>query len=144
MTRLLKTALATLLLAGLSATPGRAAPAEAAAPQRCAKLHQLRIYRVPLANREPFHARFRDHAARIMARHGFTIRAMWEARGEDRLEFVYLLEWPDEATLKARWAAFMADAEWTEIKRRTAARHGTFVENIEDRTLCLTGYSPVP
>jgi hypothetical protein len=140
MTRSLKIALAMALLAGLPATAS-AAPASAA-PERCAKLHQLRIYRVPPRNREAFHARFRDHAARIMARHGFTIRAMWEARAKGRLEFVYLLEWPDEATLKARWAAFMADEEWAEIKRRTAARHGTFVESIEDRTMCLVGYSP--
>lgn len=27
-----------------------------------------------------------------------------------RLEFVYLFDWPDEATMRAAWAGFMADA----------------------------------
>ncbi|HEY9553806.1 NIPSNAP family protein [Allosphingosinicella sp.] len=133
-------AAATLGLAAtlLPATTALAAPAEA----QCETVHQLRIYDVPIENGDAFHDRFRDHAVRIMARHGFNIRAMWESRSEGKLEFVYLLEWPDAETLKARWAAFMADEEWSEIKRQTAARHGTFVNDIEDRTLCLTDYSP--
>ena len=59
-------------------------------------IHQLRIYEIFEANKAAFHARFRDHAARIMERHGFDIVAMWEARTEGRTEFVYLLAWPDE------------------------------------------------
>lgn len=67
---------------------------------------------------------------------------MWEAQGKDRTEFVYLLEWPDETTMKDRWAKFMADEEWAEIKRVTAAKYGQLVGEIEDRTLRLTEYSP--
>ena len=62
--------------------------------------------------------------------------------GIDRLEFVYVLRWPDEETKAAQWAAFMADEEWIEIKRRTAAEHGGMVGEIADRLLRLTGYSP--
>lgn len=105
-------------------------------------VHQLRIYEVPRENRQVFHERFRDHAARIMAKYDFDIVAMWETEFDDRVEFVYLLEWPDEATMTARWEAFMADEEWAEIKRRTAQQHGTYVNGIEDRTLRLTDYSP--
>lgn len=105
-------------------------------------VHQLRIYEVPRENREVFHERFRDHAARIMATYDFNIVAMWESEFEDRVEFVYLLEWPDEATMRDRWERFMADREWADIKRRTGREHGTFVNAIEDRTLRLTDYSP--
>lgn len=49
---------------------------------------------------------------------------------------------PDAGTMEARWAQFMADEEWSAIKTETAAAHGTFVLNIEDRTLCPTDYSP--
>jgi len=59
-----------------------------------------------------------------------------------RTEFVYLLEWPDTETMKERWAAFMSDQEWAEIKQVTAEAHGSLVGNIEDRTLELTDYSP--
>jgi len=110
-------------------------------------IQQLRIYEIFENNKAAFHARFRDHAARIMATYGFHILAMWETRtetksGEPRTEFIYILEWPDEATKTAAWAAFMKDEEWAQIKRVTSAEHGTLVGGIEDRTMTLTAYSP--
>ena len=39
-------------------------------------IHQLRIYEIFERNKAAFHARFRDHAMRIMARHNFRILAM--------------------------------------------------------------------
>jgi hypothetical protein len=73
-------------------------------------IHQLRIYEIFEHNKSAFHARFRDHAARIMRKYGFDIVAMWEAQTERRTEFVYLLAWPDEAAKNAAWDAFMADS----------------------------------
>jgi hypothetical protein len=105
-------------------------------------IHQLRIYQINDANRDAFDARFRDHAARIMAKYDFNIIAMWESRTDDRVEFVYLLQWPDEMTMENRRADFMADQEWKDIKQETGRAHGTFVNDIEDRTLLLTSYSP--
>ena len=105
-------------------------------------IHQLRIYEIFENNKPAFHDRFRDHAARIMAKYDFRIVAMWESKYEGRTEFVYLLQWADEATMKDRWSKFMADEEWKQIKQETAARHGTFVGDMEDRTLRLTNYSP--
>ena len=105
-------------------------------------IHQLRIYEIFDSNKTAFHERFRDHAMRIMARYGFKIVATWESRHDNRTELVYLLEWSDTKTMKERWAAFMADQEWAEIKQVTAEAHGTLVGDIEDRTLQLTDYSP--
>jgi hypothetical protein len=105
-------------------------------------IHQLRIYEIFEPSKAAFHARFRDHAARIMRSYGFRIVAMWEARSDARTEFVYLLEWPDEQALSEAWAAFMADEEWKEIKYATAVEHGDLVGAIEDRRLELTPYSP--
>jgi heme-degrading monooxygenase HmoA len=98
-------------------------------------VHQLRIYEIFEHNKAAFQARFRDHAARLMRGYGFTIAAMWESRGEERTEFVYLLAWPDEATMRQAWAAFLADAEWVEIKRVTREQHGDLVGAISDRVL---------
>jgi|SRR5580704_3730490 hypothetical protein len=111
-------------------------------------IHQLRIYEIFESNKAAFHARFRDHAARIMKRYAFEIIAMWEARREAkddapaRTEFVYLVAWTDEAAKTAAWEAFLRDAEWIEIKRRTAAEHGALVGGIEDRILEVVPYSP--
>ena len=105
-------------------------------------IQQLRIYEIFEHNKAAFHARFRDHAARIMqARYGFRIVAMWETQFGDRTEFAYLLEWPDEVAKTAAWSAFMADTEWSEIKRVTHAEHGLMVGQIEDRLLAPTDYS---
>lgn len=102
-------------------------------------IHQLRIYEIFEHNKAAFHARFRDHAARIMRQYGFSIVGMWEASAEQRTEFVYLLEWPDQAVLAAAWAAFRADEEWQAIKRATSAEHGDLVGAIEDRVLAPIG-----
>jgi NIPSNAP len=112
-----------------------------AADRDAAPVYQLRIYEIFEANKQAFHDRFRDHAMRIMKRHDFRIVAMWESKTAERTEFVYLLEWPDRATLKDRWEKFLADEEWVEIKRRTRV-HGQLVGEIEDRTIELTNYSP--
>jgi hypothetical protein len=105
-------------------------------------VHQLRIYEIFDHNKQAFHDRFRDDAMRIMAKYDFNIVAMWETKNGPRTEFVYLLEWPDEATMKDRWAKFMADQEWSDIKKRTGAKYGKLVGEIQDRTLHLTPYSP--
>ena len=107
-----------------------------------APVQQLRIYEIFDSNKQAFHDRFRDHAMRIMKKYDFDIVAMYEAKNGERTEFVYLLEWPDEATMKDRWAKFMADPEWAAIKKETAAKHGKLVGEIQDRTLRLTDYSP--
>jgi hypothetical protein len=104
-------------------------------------IHQLRIYEIFEGNKKEFHDRFRDHAIRIMARYDFKIVCTWEAKTGDRTEFVYLLEWPDKETMKDRWAKFMADQEWANIKKETR-KYGSLVGKIEDRTLELTDYSP--
>jgi hypothetical protein len=105
-------------------------------------IHQLRIYEIFDGNKKAFHERFRDHAMRIMAKYDFKIIATWEAKQNNRTEFIYLLEWPDKKTMTDRWAKFMQHQEWSAIKEETSEIHGTMVGKIEDRTLELTDYSP--
>ena len=105
-------------------------------------IHQLRIYEIFEHNKAAFHKRFSDHAMRIMRTYSFDILAMWETQTGERTEFVYLLTWPDEPTMRDAWAKFLADEEWKEIKRVTSAQHGDLVGEIEDRMLVLTSYSP--
>jgi hypothetical protein len=111
-------------------------------PEERTPIHQLRIYEIFEGNKQAFHARFRDHAIRIMAKYDFKIVAIWETRTGDRTEFVYLLEWPDKETMTDRWAKFMADQEWANIKKETAKVHGRLVGDIQDRVLQLNDYSP--
>ncbi len=105
-------------------------------------IHQLRIYEIPKDNERFFHERFKDHAYRIMKKYNFKILAMWKSDFNEKTEFIYLLEWENESIMKSEWEKFMADQEWKNIKAETAKIHGTFVNNIQDRTLLLTDYSP--
>lgn len=129
-----------IIVTALTAAATFAGPTSAT--ERATMIEQLRIYEIFESNKAAFHARFRDHAARIMKRYGFDIAAMWEAKGKDRTEFVYVLRWPDEATMRERWARFMQDTEWAQIKERTAAEHGRLVGAIEERVMRRTSYSP--
>ncbi len=116
--------------------------APAAAQATPAPLQQLRIYEIPRAIEGTFHDRFRDHALRIMARHGFAVRSIWRSEHQDKVEFVYLLDWPDAGAMKAAWDAFLADPEWIAIKKETGARHGRFVDAVADRALEPLAWSP--
>lgn len=132
-----------LIFASFVAAAGLYAATSVAIPKQTPSVvHQLRIYEIFDINKPAFHARFRDHAVRIMAKYDFKIVAIWETRHADRTEFAYLLEWPDRVTMTDRWAKFMADREWAEIKKLTAPEQGRLVGNIDDRTLELTQYSP--
>jgi heme-degrading monooxygenase HmoA len=105
-------------------------------------IHQLRIYEIFEHNKAAFHDRFRDHASRIMKSYGFDIISTWETKTGQRTEFVYLLTWPDEQTMRRAWDKFRADEEWKQIKKSTNAQHGDLVGAIEERTLIPTKYSP--
>jgi len=94
------------------------------APASAAPIHQLRIYEVFEGQEAALHARFGDHAARIMKRHDFKILAMWEAKARAKTEFVYLLERPSREVMADRWAGFMADKEWSDIKAKSCEEHG--------------------
>jgi hypothetical protein len=108
-----------------------------------APIYQLRVYGLVDQTKAAFHARFRDHAKRIMQRHGFTIVAIWETREESGPAFVYLLKWPDEPTLKKSWAAFLADREWIKIKAETPVADRPIMREVEqDRVLHIVDYSP--
>jgi len=105
-------------------------------------IHQLRIYEIFEQNKAAFHKRFSKHALRIWQAYGFKLVAAWESQGEGRTEFLYLLAWPDEATMRSAWMKFKADEEWIEVKRVMAAQYGELVGKIEEKVLTPTSYSP--
>ena len=99
------------------------------------EVYQIRIYKLFEWNKKEFYERFQNHAIRIMNNYGFNIIKMWESNYNGVPEFVYLLKWKDEETLKKSWNEFMSDQEWKDIKDQTHAKYGYMVGGIEDRTL---------
>jgi hypothetical protein len=102
----------------------------------------MRIYEIFEHNKLAFHSRFREHAMRIMKRHRFRIVDMWEASGASGPEFVYILAWSNEQTMKDCWASFMRDEEWSSIKRETSALYGPLVGKIDQRVMQRLPHSP--
>ncbi len=99
-------------------------------------IHQLRIYRIEPSLKLEFDTRFRNHASRIMKSYNFNIVAMWYSELEGNTEFVYILEWPDETTMRTQWDAFMADTEWEAIKNQSREAHGEMVlAKVRDQVL---------
>ncbi len=104
-------------------------------------IHQLRIYQIKPDLKTAFDTRFRKYAVRIMQSYGFNIKAMWFSESEGKTEFVYILEWSDKATLEKQWAAFMADSEWEEIKRKSREQYGEMVlAKLRDQVLESTDW----
>ena len=62
-----------------------------------------------------------------MKSYDFTIVAMWYSEFGDKTEFIYILPWPDEATMHKQWESFMADTEWEDIKRKSRETTGEMV-----------------
>jgi hypothetical protein len=76
-----------------------------------------------------------------MKRYGFDIVFTSETTSMGGPEFVYLLRWPDDQVRTKAWKAFLADPDWM-IKKTTAAKYGDLVEDVQDRQLQLTPYTP--
>jgi|GEM_PF-858817 len=104
-------------------------------------IHQLRIYRIHPDLKTVFDDRFRDHASRIMKSYDFNIVAMWYSECEGNTEFVYILKWPDEDTMRKQWVAFMADTEWEAIKKQSRETYGEMVlAKVRDQVLTDTDW----
>lgn len=105
-------------------------------------IQQLRIYQINSNLKAAFDKRFREHAMRIMKTYGFNIKAAWYSESENKTEFVYILEWPDGATLQKAWVAFMADTEWEDIKHKSREEFGEMVlAKVSDQILEPTDWS---
>ena len=105
-------------------------------------VYQLRIYEVSPDKREIVHNRFRNHALRIMKRYGFELIALWESTSVVNFEFVYLVRWPDAATMDRQGKAFLADEEWIGIKKQTVQESGEPVIRVTSRLLDAVDYFP--
>ena len=105
-------------------------------------INQLRLYDVDPDLEGAFLDRFRGHAHRIMTeRYGFRILAMWLAREERRLRFIYLLSWTDADEMKTKWAAFMGDGDWERIKQESRVGSHEPVRAVEDIPLESVAFS---
>lgn len=80
----------------------------------------------------------------IMRRYGFDIVFTSQSGKPNHEEFVYLLRWKDRNAQTVVWKNFLADPEWTMIKKTTTAQWGDLVDDVQDRSLDMLPYTPKP
>ncbi len=104
-------------------------------------IYELRTYISPPARLPDIVERFRSRTMEIFARHGFDVVGFWTVNDADN-ELVYLLRWDSPEASSCAWGAFRADPEWIETRKVTEA-NGPIVEQIIEKTLVSTDFSPI-
>lgn len=130
---------------GIAVTAGLAALAQEAKKEAPPKprVFEMRTYVAHPGKMEALHARFRDYALRLFAKHGMEMVGFWtptEGADADRT-LVYILAYPSREAREASWAAFKADPEWVKAKAESE-KDGALVQKSTAVFMNPTDYSP--
>ena len=145
-------ALAVVLFAACT-TAGRAERSEAPARQAAApsqqsgappRIFEMRTYTAPEGKLDALNARFRDHTARLFAKHGMTNIGYWipTDSARSRNTIIYILAYPSREAARESWAAFGRDPEWQRV-RAESERDGRIVERVQSVFMTPTDYSEI-
>lgn len=108
------------------------------------RLYEMRTYTAAPGKMEALHARFQQHACRLLERHGMVNIGYWvpveEADGAAN-KLMFIVAHRDRETREAAWKALIADPEWQAAFKASEAG-GRLVEKAEVRFLRATDYSP--
>jgi len=107
-----------------------------------AGLYEMRTYHAAPGKMAAVHARFRDHACRLLKKHGMEPIGFWvpiEDSGNGTLTWV--VPWSDRAARDKAWAEFMKDPEW-QAAFKESEKEGKLVEKADVRFLKPTDFSP--
>jgi len=66
---------------------------------------------------DELHQRFREKEVEIFEKHGAEIIAVWQSLDNPRT-LIWMLAYRDRAHREEVWAAFSADPEWDELRRK--------------------------
>ncbi len=91
---------------------------------------ELRIYYAAPGKLDDLNARFRNHTAKLFAKHGIFVPFYWVPVENPDNKLVYLVVTRDRDTAKKNWEAFGADPEWKEVVKASEAK-GKLVTNVE-------------
>lgn len=109
-----------------------------------AKLYEMRTYHAAPGKMDAVHARFRDHACRLLKKHGMEAIGFWVPMDEKDgagATLTWVLQWPDRATREKAWEEFKADPEW-KAAFQESEKDGKLVEKADIRFLRPTDFSP--
>jgi hypothetical protein len=99
-------------------------------------IYEVREYTTVPGRMPALVKRFREHTLGLFARHGMecTFISLTELGDNSTNELVYVMRFDDYADMAGKWAAFMSDPEWREVKQASEA-DGPIVAGIRRRVL---------
>ncbi len=106
------------------------------------RVFEMRTYHAAPGRLDDLHARMRNHALRLLDKHGITSIGYWTPIENAENKLIFVLAFPSLQAREEAWASFVADPQWKEVRSTTEA-DGPLVDKIESVLLGATDYSPV-
>lgn len=106
-------------------------------------VHELRIYHALPGKLPALIKRFETVTVRLFEKHGIKQLGFWTvAIGESNQDLIYILEWESLAERDKRFAAFQADPEWIEARRKSE-ENGPLLASLSNTIMTPTAFSAV-
>lgn len=106
-------------------------------------IYELRIYSCFGGRLPALHKRFQNHTVKLFEKHGIKNIGYWTHEvGPSRNQLVYLVAYQDLNARAQAWKNFRADPEWIKAAAESE-KDGLIVEDVENRILAPTPYSPL-
>ena len=104
-------------------------------------IYELRVYHCLPGRLPALLKRFETATMRLFEKHGIRQLGFWTvAVGESNQDLVYMLQWESMADRDKRFAAFQADPEWIEARRKSE-EDGPLLASISNSILMPTSFS---
>jgi hypothetical protein len=85
--------------------------------------------------------RFETVTVRLFEKHGIEQLGFWTvAIGESNQDLIYILQWDSLAEREKRFAAFQADPEWIEARRKSE-ENGPLLSSFSNSIMAPTSFS---
>jgi hypothetical protein len=104
------------------------------------RLYELRIYTASAGKMPDLHARFRNHTAKLLQKHGMELIGFWTDSKEPDRKLIYLVAHKSKIAADASWKAFRDDPDWKAVAKKTE-ENGRLAEKVESIWLNPTDYS---
>jgi hypothetical protein len=136
------TAASTFLTTGLlAATLLPVVHAQGADTPRDTRCYEIRTYYAHDGKLDALHNRFRDHAVRLLEKHGIVNVGYWVPVENRERKLIFILAYPSRETRDKLWQSFLADPEWQQAFKASEAG-GRLVAKVQSIFLQATDYSP--
>ena len=104
-------------------------------------LYELRVYHCLPGRLPALLRRFETATIKLFEKHGIKQVGFWTVSiGESNQDLIYILQWESLAQREKCFAAFQADPEWIETRRKSE-QDGRLVASISNNIMMPTAFS---